>query len=74
MIDVLLKRGIVPGIKVDKGIQPLYGAQEGETWTAGLDTLNASCAEYYKMGCRFAKWRAVLKIDTKTGCPSELAM
>lgn len=44
-----------------------------ETWTAGLDTLDKRCAEYYQMGCRFAKWRAVLKIDAK-GCPTELAV
>jgi len=74
MIDVLSKKGIIPGIKVDKGVQPLYGANEGETWTAGLDDLDARCKEYYKMGCRFTKWRSVLKIDTKTNCPSELAM
>jgi len=35
-----------------------------------LDDLAKRCAEYYKMGCRFAKWRAVLKIDEKTNCPS----
>ena len=39
---------------------------DGENFTAGLDTLAARSAEYYKMGCRFAKWRAVLKIDEKT--------
>lgn len=43
-----------------------------ETWTAGLDTLNKRCEEYYKMGCRFAKWRAVIKIDDD--CPSQSAI
>ncbi len=41
-----------------------------ETTTQGLDDLGKRCAEYYKAGARFAKWRAVLKIDDKS--PSEL--
>lgn len=43
-----------------------------ENWTAGLDTLAARAAEYYKMGCRFCKWRAVVKIGD--GLPSELSV
>lgn len=45
---------------------------QGETWTSGLDDLSKRCKEYYEMGLRFAKWRAVLKIDDN--CPSELAI
>merc|ERR1712187_541230 len=59
--DLLTSRGILPGIKVDKGVKPLMGT-DGETTTQGIDDLGARCAEYYKMGCRFAKWRGVLKI------------
>eukprot|EP00163_Fabomonas_tropica_P025648 TRINITY_DN447_c0_g1_i2.p2 TRINITY_DN447_c0_g1~~TRINITY_DN447_c0_g1_i2.p2 ORF type:complete len:284 (+),score=90.79 TRINITY_DN447_c0_g1_i2:93-944(+) len=69
--EVLKKKGIIPGIKVDKGIAPLAGTN-GESSCQGIDGLGARCAEYYKLGARFAKWRAVLKIDA--GCPSELAI
>lgn len=67
LIDVLLEKGIVPGIKVDKGIQVIPGTND-ESATMGLDSLAAMAAEYYALGCRFAKWRAVLKIGN--GLPS----
>ena len=70
--DMLRARGIHCGIKVDTGLQ-IIGGTDGETATQGLDGLGARCAEYYKLGCRFAKWRAVLKID-KDCCPSEAAI
>lgn len=69
--DLLNKRGIKCGIKVDKGVK-VIGGTDGETATQGLDDLDKRCAEYYKMGCRFAKWRAVLKIAE--GCPSEVSI
>jgi len=72
-VEVLKKNGVIPGIKVDKGIVEISGTN-GETATQGLDGLGARCAEYYKAGARFAKWRAVLKIDPKTNCPSPLAI
>lgn len=65
-IAMLEKKGVIAGIKVDQGLQVLHGTDEN--WTAGLDTLDKRTAEYYQMGCRFAKWRAVLKIGN--GCPS----
>jgi len=49
------------------------GGTDGETATQGLDGLGKRCAEYYELGCRFAKWRAVLKI-TPGGCPTEAAV
>ncbi len=58
---LLESRGIVPGIKVDKGAKPLAGA-EGETVTEGLDGLRERLEEYYELGARFTKWRAVLSI------------
>jgi len=70
-VDVLKKRGIITGIKVDKGTVNLPGSKD-ETATQGLDGLAARCAEYYKQGARFAKWRAVLKISETT--PSEQAV
>lgn len=70
-IDMLNSLDILPGIKVDQGLQILH-CSDDETWTAGLDTLSARTKEYYEMGCRFAKWRAVLKINK--GCPSDQAI
>jgi fructose-bisphosphate aldolase class I len=65
---LLERRGIIPGIKVDKGAKPLAGA-EGETVTEGLDGLRERLNEYRKLGARFAKWRAVITIGE--GIPSE---
>jgi fructose-bisphosphate aldolase class I len=59
--DVLAARGMVPGIKVDKGTVPLEGF-DGEVVTQGLDGLAKRFDEYYALGARFAKWRAVITI------------
>jgi fructose-bisphosphate aldolase class I len=61
-VQLLRSRGIIPGIKVDKGVKPLYGTN-GETVGQGLDDLDARCKKYYEQGARFAKWRAVLNIN-----------
>jgi len=53
--------GMIPGIKVDTGAKPLAGFP-GETVTEGLDGLRERLAEYYELGARFAKWRAVIHI------------
>ncbi|MEP6633658.1 MAG: class I fructose-bisphosphate aldolase [Luteimonas sp.] len=58
---VMMDNGIIPGIKVDKGPQPLAGFP-GEVVTEGLDGLRERLQEYYKLGARFAKWRAVINI------------
>jgi fructose-bisphosphate aldolase class I len=58
---VMMDNGIIPGIKVDKGTFPLAGFP-GEVVTEGLDGLRARLEEYYKLGARFAKWRAVINI------------
>jgi len=58
---VMKDNGIIPGIKVDKGPQSLAGFP-GEVVTEGLDGLRARLEEYYKLGARFAKWRAVINI------------
>jgi len=70
-VEVLKKHGVIPGIKVDKGLVNLPGTN-GESATIGLDGLDKRCADYYKQGARFAKWRAVIKIDKD--CPTELGM
>jgi fructose-bisphosphate aldolase class I len=70
-VELLKQRGIIPGIKVDKGVIPLAGTI-GEATTQGLDDLNARCAQYKKDGAHFAKWRCVHKIGSHT--PSHLAL
>jgi fructose-bisphosphate aldolase class I len=67
----LEKQGVLPGIKVDLGAKPLAGFP-GETITEGLDGLRERLAEYYKLGARFAKWRAV--IDIADGIPSRFGI
>lgn len=66
--QVMMKNGIIPGIKVDKGTFPLAGCP-GEVVTEGLDGLRDRLKEYYALGARFAKWRAVINIgdDIPTG-------
>lgn len=59
---VMTDAGMIPGIKVDKGPQPLAGFP-GEVVTEGLDGLRGRLEEYYKLGARFAKWRAVINIS-----------
>jgi fructose-bisphosphate aldolase, class I len=59
--QVLLDAGIIPGIKLDAGAKPLAGAPE-ELVTEGLDGLRDRIAEYYSLGARFAKWRAVISM------------
>lgn len=70
-VDMLTAQGILPGIKVDKGVVLLAGTDD-ETTTQGIDDLGARCAKYYSAGARFAKWRAVLKISDTA--PSALAI
>ena len=59
--ELISKNGAIPGIKVDKGAKPLAGSSE-ETVTEGLDGLRDRLKEYYELGARFTKWRAVYKI------------
>ncbi|KAK0046812.1 fructose-bisphosphate aldolase [Biomphalaria pfeifferi] len=70
-IQLLESKGIIPGIKVDKGVVPLAGTHN-ECTTTGLDGLKERCEEYKSMGIHFAKWRCVLKITKFT--PSYQAM
>jgi fructose-bisphosphate aldolase class I len=60
-IDVLKKQGIIPGIKVDEGTVDL-AAFPGEKITEGIDGLRDRLAQYYSLGARFCKWRAVITI------------
>lgn len=70
-VDILKAAGIVVGIKVDAGAQPLAGFP-GERITEGLDGLRERLQHYAGQGARFAKWRAVLSIDA--GLPSRTAI
>jgi fructose-bisphosphate aldolase class I len=66
-VKVLTAAGIIPGIKVDTGAKDLAG-HPGEKITEGLDGLRDRLKEYFQMGARFAKWRAVITVGD--GCPS----
>jgi fructose-bisphosphate aldolase class I len=68
--EYLAKKGIVPGIKVDKGTVQLPLARTGELVTEGLDGLSKRLDEYFKLGCRFAKWRAVITIGQDMPSPA----
>jgi fructose-bisphosphate aldolase class I len=60
-VKVLVDQGIIPGIKVDIGAKDM-AAHPGEKITEGLDGLRDRLAEYFQLGARFAKWRAVLAV------------
>ena len=69
-IKVITDAGIIPGIKVDTGAKEMAG-HPGEKITEGLDGLRDRLAEYFQMGARFAKWRAVIAVGDSTpswGC------
>jgi fructose-bisphosphate aldolase class I len=66
-VQVLIDAGIIPGIKVDKGAREL-ACHPGEKVTEGLDGLRDRLTEYFRLGARFAKWRAVIAIGK--GIPS----
>jgi fructose-bisphosphate aldolase, class I len=68
---IIESMGAIPGIKVDAGTKPLPFCP-GETITEGLDGLDKRLAEYYQLGARFAKWRAV--IDIGSGIPTYTAI
>ena len=66
--DLISEQGALPGIKVDKGLQPIEDCP-GETVTVGLDGLDERLKEYASMGARFTKWRAVINIGD--GIPTD---
>ena len=81
-VSYLTSMGIVPGIKVDKGLEPFTESEyANEKWTKGLDDLPERLAEYYEMGARFAKWRAAFEVTlgnlgegTEVKTPSNFAI
>ena len=62
LIELIKNQGALPGIKVDKGLAPLDSSPE-ETITQRLDGLDERCKEYFTLGAKFTKWRAVIKIS-----------
>ena len=72
-VEYLKNRGILVGVKLDGGLQPLTGF-EGETISLGLDSLIEKLQKYSKSGIDFAKWRVAFKIDEEKGTPSEAAI
>ena len=68
IVSVLQEQGVIPGIKVDRSANPLANT-DGELITDGLDGLRDRLAEYYEIGARFTKWRAVITIGD--GIPSQ---
>ncbi len=66
--ELLAKAGVLPGIKVDTGAKDM-ALCPGEKVTEGLDGLAKRCADYVKLGAKFAKWRAVITIGK--GIPSQ---
>ncbi len=69
--QLLESKGILPGIKVDKGTIDLAGFP-GEKITEGLDGLRPRLVEYYRLGARFTKWRAVINIGPEI--PTQAAL
>ncbi|EWM25057.1 fructose- -bisphosphate [Nannochloropsis gaditana] len=70
---LLQSKGVLPGVKVDLGLEPLeYSARE--THTKGMNDLMERCQEFYAQGARFAKWRAVIRIDEAANLPTRACM
>ncbi|RNF00798.1 fructose-bisphosphate aldolase (ald) [Trypanosoma conorhini] len=65
-VELLRRKGVVPGIKTDMGLNPLLEGAEGEQMTEGLDGYLKRARKYYSLGCRFCKWRNVYKIQNGT--------
>jgi fructose-bisphosphate aldolase class I len=70
-VELLKERGIIPGIKLDKGLADIPN-HPGEQATLGLDDLAKRAKAFYEQGCRFAKWRNVIKVTDKL--PTETAI
>jgi fructose-bisphosphate aldolase class I len=73
-VSVLQASHSFPGIKLDTGTHPLALAKADEKITEGLDGLAKRVDEYVKLGAKFAKWRAVITIDEKTGIPTDACL
>ena len=70
LVDIITSQGSIPGIKVDKGLQQIGDSEE--SLTQGLEGLDERLKEYYEIGAKFTKWRAVISIGE--GMPSSEAI
>jgi len=70
LVNVILDQGALPGIKVDQGLKPIGDSEE--SLTQGLEGLEERLKEYYSLGAKFTKWRAVIKVGDSL--PSEEAI
>ena len=70
LVEVIAAQGALPGIKVDKGLKQI--GDSAESLTQGLDGLDERLKEYFQMGAKFTKWRAVINIGE--GMPSSEAI
>ena len=70
LVDIITSQGSIPGIKVDKGLQQIGDTEE--SLTQGLEGLDERLKEYYEIGAKFTKWRAVISIGE--GMPSSEAI
>ena len=70
LVDIITSQGSIPGIKVDKGLQQIGDTKE--SLTQGLEGLDDRLKEYYEIGAKFTKWRAVINIGE--GMPSSEAI
>ena len=70
LVNVILDQGALPGIKVDQGLKPIGDSEE--SLTQGLEGLDERLKEYYSLGAKFTKWRAVIKVGDSL--PSEEAV
>jgi fructose-bisphosphate aldolase class I len=72
LVKPLKHNDIVIGIKLDKGVKPLYHTDE--LLSQGLDNLDLECKRFYDLGARFARWRSVINIDLEKNYPSDLSL
>ena len=70
LVNLIVDQGALPGIKVDQGLKPIGDSEE--SLTQGLEGLDERLKEYYSLGAKFTKWRAVIKVGDSL--PSEEAV
>ncbi len=63
LVELIKNQEALPGIKVDKGLVSFPNESSEESITQGLDGLDKRCKEYFSLGAKFTKWRAVIKIS-----------
>ena len=72
LVDIITSQGALPGIKVDKGLEPIGDTEE--SLTQGLEGLDERLKEYYELGAKFTKWRAVINIGDQMPSSDAIAV